>query len=203
MEHFKYLGSIKAADGTCSKDIITRIGMAKHRMVQLTNVWKDRSIPTLLKTKILESLVWPIMLYGCESWTTKKADDIRIEAAEMWFYRRLLRISWTERRTNESVLQELGRNKKLLSITQQRKLKYIGHASRNKNTDLMKTVLQGKIEAKRKKGRPAATYIGSLNKSLGIKLQTTSQDSQNRERWRTIVKSACVAPTIGIDDGDR
>ena len=203
VEHFKYLGSIKAADGTCSKDIITRIGMSKHRMVQLTNVWKDRSIPTLLKIKILESLVWPIMLYGCESWTTKKADDIRIEAAEMWFYRRLLRISWTERRTNESVLQELGRNKKLLSITQQRKLKYIGHASRNKNTDLMKTVLQGKIEAKRKKGRPAATYIGSLNKSLGIKLQTTSQDSQNRERWRTIVKSACVAPTIGIDDGDR
>ena len=74
VENFKYLGSTKTADGTCRKDIITRIGMAKQRMVQLNNIWKDRSIPTQLKMKILQCLVWPIMLYGCETWTTKKAD---------------------------------------------------------------------------------------------------------------------------------
>ena len=92
----------------------------------------------------------------------KKVDEQKIEAAEMWFYRRLLRISWTERRTNESVLLELGRKRMLLTIINQRKLKYIGHAARNVHTDLMITVLQGKTQSRRKKGRPAASYISTL-----------------------------------------
>ena len=122
VDHFKYLGSIKVSDGTCSKDITTRISMAKQRMIQLVNVWKDRSIPTTLKIKILECLVWPVMLYGCEAWTIKKADEKKIEAAELWFYRRLLRISWTDRRTNESILKELGRSKMLITTINQWKL---------------------------------------------------------------------------------
>ena len=157
VEHFKYLGSIKTANGTCSKDILTRIGMARQRMLQLQNIWKDRSVPTQLKVKILECLVWPIMLYGCETWTTKQAEDKKIEAAEMWFYRRLLRVSWTERRTNVSILQELGRDRMLLNIINQRRLKYIGHAMRNTKTDLMKTVFQGKVQSKRRQGRPPAS----------------------------------------------
>ena len=92
-------------------------------MVQLNNIWKDRSIPTQLKMKILQCLVWPIMLYGCETWTTKKADVKTIEAAEMWFYRRLLRVKWTERRTNDSILQELGTNKQPCNHHQQKKTK--------------------------------------------------------------------------------
>ena len=203
VDHFKYLGSIKMADGTCNKDITTRIGMAKQKMTQLSNVWKDRSIPIQLKIRILECLVWPVALYGCETWTMRKKDEKRIEAAEMWFYRRLLRISWTERRTNESVLQELGIDKRLLPTVAQRKLKYVGHASRNKATDLMKTVLQGKIQSQRKKGRPPATYVSSLRKSFGITLQGTSQDSQDREEWRSIVMQACQAANIENDEADR
>ena len=136
--------------------------MAKQRMIKLLNIWKDRSIPANLKIKILECLVWPIMLYGCESWTLKKADENRVEAAEMWFYRRLLRISWTERRSNESILQELGRSRMLLSEINRRKLSYIGHVTRNKQTDLMKIALQGKTSSRRRRGRPAASYIGTL-----------------------------------------
>ena len=136
--------------------------MAKQRMVKLLDIWKDRSIPVDLKVKVLECLVWPIMLYGCETWTTKKANEKKIEAAEMWFYRRLLRVSWKERRTNDSILNELDRDRKLLTIICQKKLKYVGHASRNMQTDLMKTVLQGKAQSKRKQGRPAASYISSL-----------------------------------------
>ena len=68
------------------------------------------------------------MLYGCESWTQRKDDEKRIEAAEMWFYRRLLRVSWTDRRTNESILQELGTTRKLLTLIKERKLRYVGHA---------------------------------------------------------------------------
>ena len=116
VEHFKYLGSIKASDGTCRKDIVTRIAMAKQRMVQLTNLWKDRSIPTELKMKILKCLVWPIMLYGSETWTMKRYDEKKVEAAEIWFYRRVLRIKWTDKRTNDNVLQELSTKKRLLNI---------------------------------------------------------------------------------------
>ena len=108
-----------------------------------------------------------------------------------------------ERRTNECILGELGRNRRLISIINQRKLRYIGHAVRNKTTDLMKTVLQGKTQSRRKKGRPATSYISALSKTLGIGLQTTSQYTQSREQWRTLTRSACVAPTIGTDDGDR
>ena len=121
----------------------------------------------------------------------------------MWFYRRLLRISWTERRTNDSVLQELGRGKMLLSIITQRKLRYIGHAARNKSTHLMKTVLQGKINSQRKRGRPAASYVNSITKPLKMTLQTMTQNCQDRERWKDFVKSACSAATIATDDADR
>ena len=176
--------------------------MAKQRMIQLLNIWKDRSIPLQLKVKIMECLVWPIMLYGWETWTTRKAKEKKIEAAWMWFYRRLLRISWTERRTNESVLQELGRGRKLLTLINKRKLKYVGHASRNTQTDLMKTVLQGKVESKRRKGRPPANYINKL-RSLGVSLQRTSQESQDRDIWRRTVDASCLAAIITNDDADR
>ena len=100
VNNFKYLGSFKEHDGNCTKDIKTRIGMAKNKMVHLNNIWKDHGIETNLKLQLLKCLIWPVMLYGCEAWTKKKADSKRIEAAEMWFYRRLLRVKWTEKRTN-------------------------------------------------------------------------------------------------------
>ena len=121
--NFKYLGSIKTEDGTCSKDIKARITMAEQKMVQLTNIWKDRGIQATLKMKLLKCLIWSVVLYGSEAWTLRKADKNRIEAAEMWFYRRLLRISWTERRTNESILHEVASTRQLLSHMEPKKTK--------------------------------------------------------------------------------
>ncbi|GFS23159.1 endonuclease-reverse transcriptase [Elysia marginata] len=115
VDNFKYLGSIKTSDGTCTKDINTRIAMAKQGIVSLNNIWKDKSIPKPLTFKLLKTLVWPRMLYGCETWTMRKADELNIEAAEMWFFRRLLRVSWKDRRTNGNVLAEMG------TITSKRK----------------------------------------------------------------------------------
>ncbi|GFR65589.1 endonuclease-reverse transcriptase [Elysia marginata] len=83
VDNLKYLGSIKTSDGTCTKDISTRIAMANQGMVSLNNIWKDKSIPKPLKFKLLKTLVWPRMLYGCETWTMRKADELKIEAAEM------------------------------------------------------------------------------------------------------------------------
>lgn len=204
VEHFKYLGSYKTADGTCSKDINARIGQAKQKMVQLNNIWKDKSIPTQLKLKILKCLIWPVMLYGCSSWTLRKVDEKKIEAAEMWFYRRLLRVKWTERRTNISVLEELKTQKEMLTMINKRKLKYVGHACRHKNTQLMSSILQGKIQSRRKQGRPTTSYIGNMTNGLGLQLQQIAKDSQDRDKWRRIVVTASSgAATIATDDADR
>ena len=86
-DSFKYLGSIKSSDGTCLKDVKTRIAMAKQKMLQLNNIWKDRGVPNSLKIIILKCLVWPVVMYGCEAWTLRKEEEKKINAAEMWFYR--------------------------------------------------------------------------------------------------------------------
>ena len=180
VKDFKYLGSTKTEDGSCTKDIKVRIGMAKQRMVQLNNIWKDHGIKRDLKVKLLKCLVWPVMLYGCEAWTHRKADDKKIEAAEMWFYRRLLRVTWTDRRTNFSILEELGTTRMLLNIMYQRKLRYVGHALRNPKTDLMSTVFQGKLNAKRNAGRPPASLLQNLKTSSGLNIQQVVHRSQDR-----------------------
>ncbi|GFS01385.1 endonuclease-reverse transcriptase [Elysia marginata] len=202
VDNFKYLGSIKTSDGTCTKDINTRIAMAKQGMVSLNNIWKDKSIPKPLKFKLLKTLVWPRMLYGCETWTMRKADELKIETAEMWFFRRLLRVSWKDRRTNGNVLAEMGTGSTLLSLVKERRLKYIGHAERNAKTDLMKTIFGGKT-AKRGRGRPSLSYFDQVSKATGLKLQSILQKSQDKVIWRGIVKSSCAAANINPDDAAR
>ena len=190
VQSFKYLGSVKENNGSCSKDIRTRIGMAKQKLVQLNNIWKDRGIPTTLKLAILKCLVWPVVLYGCEAWTLKQDDYNRINAVEMWFYRRLLRVSWQEKRTNDSILEELGVKRQLLSEVHKRRLRYVGHSVRNTKTDLMTTVLQGKFAGKRRRGRPITTFVSNIEKSSGHSLHMMSQLSRDRDDWRAVVMSA-------------
>ncbi|GFN94419.1 endonuclease-reverse transcriptase [Plakobranchus ocellatus] len=93
VEHFKFLGSIKTDTADCSIDVNTRIGMAKKRMIDLNNIWKDKYIGKQLKIKLVKCLVWTVMTYGAEGWTLRKRDEKKINSAEMWFYRRLLRVS--------------------------------------------------------------------------------------------------------------
>lgn len=203
VENFKYLGSIKSANGRCEKDIRSRIGMAKQRMTALNNIWKDRSITRNLKLKLIEVLVWPVLMYGCEGWTLTKADERRIEAAEMWFLRRLLRISWTSHRTNDSILQELNIQRTLLSNIKRRKLKYFGHAIRHKTCSTMKEVVQGVTEGRRGRGRPATSYVGNITTWTGMRIGHIYRACENRDRWRGIVKEAASAANISNDDAVR
>ena len=148
VEHFKYLGSLKAANGRCEKDIRTRISMAKKRMLDLVSIWKDRGIRKELKMKLVRALVWTVLTYGAEGWTLLKADENRIQAAEMRIYRRMLRISWKERRTNDSVMLELNTTRQLLGLVLRRKLSFLGHTHREGGCQLVKTVIQGKVPEK-------------------------------------------------------
>ena len=152
--------------------------MAKNSMVQLNNIWKDHSITADLKIKLLKCLVWPVMLYGCEAWTMKKEDERRVEAAELWFYRRLLKVKLTDRRSNESILNELGTTRKLLMLIQRRKLKYVGHAIRNERTELMSTVLQDKVKGKRHRGRHLHHLLETSQTSV----------ARNFRRWSDLAK---------------
>lgn len=202
VKQFKYLGSIKTDDGSCTQDIKVRIAMAKQKMVQLNNIWKDRGIPNVLKVNILKCLIWPVATYGCEAWTLKKDEEKKINAAELWFYRRLLRIQWTEKRTNNSVLEELAVKPELLSKINRRKLNYLGHANRNTRTNLMATVLQGKVEAKRNRGRPPISYMASITANSGLSLSDVVHKSRDRQEWRATV-ARLGAATIDPGDADR
>ena len=202
VKNFKYLGSIKSNDGTCLQDIKTRIAMAKQKMVQLNNIWKDRGIPLFLKLKILKCLIWPVVLYGCEAWTLRKEESDKLKAAEMWFYRRLLRVSWTDKRTNESVLEELSVQRQLLQEIDRRRLRYIGHANRSTSTNLMSTVMMGKVQGKRKRGRPPTSYIGNVIDASGLTMQELVHLSTEREEWRNLVTSR-GAPNVVTGEGER
>lgn len=200
VKDFKYLGSIKAKDGSCTKDVKTRISMAKRKMTNLNNIWKDKNIPNKLKINIMKSLIWPVAIYGCEAWTLKQQDIKKLNAAEMWFYRRMLRIKWTEKRTNESVIKELGIQMDLVKEINRRKLKYVGHVTRHSKTNLMSAVLQGKMEGKRKRGRPSISYLSNLKDITGMNTHEMIETTRDRCRWRGIVSG--VAATIGSGDAD-
>ena len=130
VEQFKYLGSIKSRNGDCTQDIRARIAMAKRRTQTLTPSWKNRGIHKAVKLSVVRALIWPVLTYGSEAWTLTETNMRRIEAAELWTYRRILRISWRDRRTNESVLNEMGVQRELLAMIKHKKLSYFGHAYR-------------------------------------------------------------------------
>ena len=125
-----------------------------------------------------------------------------LEACEMWFYRRLLRIKWTDKVTNKSVLEQIGTNRKILHLINERKLKYIGHASRNKNTNLMTIAYQGKLDAKRKKGRPPTSLLSNITNASKLKIHEIARASKDRSSWRSFVMTS-TASNSDVGDDDR
>ena len=122
----------------------------------------------------------------------------------MWFYRRLQRVKWTDKRTNQSILKEIRSPKQMLETINVRKLKYVGHICRHTDTGLMLNVLQGKTQSARKRGRPPISYIENIKRSLGLNLHNIIFESQDRNRGRHIVdRASCGAATIATDDAHR
>ena len=154
VDHFNYLGSEKTKNGECSLDIRCRIAMAKQRTLELENILKDHGMRMKVKMMLLKSLARSIVTYGAEGWTLRKADEDRINAAELWLYRRLLRVSWRERRTNASILADLGVRRQLLATIKRRKLLYFGHVSRPSGCQLIADIISGRFPLPRKRGRP-------------------------------------------------
>ncbi|KAL4113049.1 hypothetical protein QTP88_016750 [Uroleucon formosanum] len=145
VNEFIYLGSIVQADGGSSKEIRRCVTLGREVVSRLTPIWKDNHISRNSKLRLLKALTFSVMLYGSETWTLKVEDVKRINAFEMWAYRRMLRISWMERRTNSSILAVLNVETRLAVVCKQRILRFFGHIIRRDGSSLEKLIIEGKI----------------------------------------------------------
>ena len=149
---FIFGGSKIAADGDCSHEIKRRLLLGGKVMTNLDSIFKSRDITLPTKVRLVKDMVFPVVMYGCESWTVKKAECLRIDAFELWCWRRLLRVPWTARRSNQSILKEINPEYSLEGLMLKLKIQYIGHLMQRADS-LEKTLMLGKIEGGRRTGR--------------------------------------------------
>ena len=148
---FIFGGSKITADGDCSHEIKRRLLLGRKVMTNLDSILKSRDISLSAKVHLVKAMVFPVVMYGCESWTIKKVEHRRIDAFELWCWRRLLRVPWTARRSNQSILKEISPGCSLEGLTLKLKLQYFGHLMQRADS-LEKTLMLGKIEGRRRRG---------------------------------------------------
>ena len=139
------------ADGDCSHEVKRRLLLGRKVMTNLDSILKNRDITLSTKVCLVKAMVFPMVMYGCESWTVKKAERQRIDAFDLWCWRRLLRVPWTARRSNQSILKETSPGCSLEGLMLKLKLQYFGHLMQRADS-LEKTVMLGKMEGRRRKG---------------------------------------------------
>ena len=140
LRNFIFLGSKITADGDCSHEIQRPLLLGRKVMINIDSILKSRDITLPTKVHLVKTMVFPVVMYGCESWTIKKAENQRIDAFELWCWRRLLRVPWTARRSNESILKEISPEYSLEGLMLKLKLQYFGHLMRR--TDSSSTHLK-------------------------------------------------------------
>ena len=149
---FIFLGSKITADGDCSPEIKRCLLLGRKAVTNLDSILKSRDIALLTKVQLVKDMVFPLVMYACESWTIKKAELWRIDAFELWCWRRLLRVPWTARRSNQSILKEINPEYSLEGVILKMKLQYFGHLMR-RTYSLEKTLMLGKTEGGRRRGQ--------------------------------------------------
>ena len=187
VQNYKYLGVVVTDDGRCRTEVQKRIGMAKTSFNSMRKVLTNMNLGMKIRLRVLKCFVWSVLLYGCEAWTLDKTLKRRIEAVEMWFLRRTLRLPWTARITNERVLEMAGVKRELLNVVRRRQLKFLGHLLRH--DCLEKDVFLGKIEGRRARGRQRITFGASLVEDVpgNATVAGLVRMAQDRERWRSMV----------------
>ena len=148
---FIFLGSKITADGDCSNEIKRHLLLGRKVMTNLDSILKSRDITLPTKVRLVKAICFPMVMYGCESWTIKKAERQRIDVFELWCWRRLLRVSWTPRRSNQFILKEISPGCSLEGLMLKLKLQYFAHMMRRADS-FEKTLMLGKIECRRRKG---------------------------------------------------
>ena len=161
-----YLGGSKiTADGDCSHEIIRCLLLGRKVMTNLDSILKSRDITLPSKVCLVKAMVFPVVMYGCESWTVKKIEHWRIDAFELWCWRRLLRVPWTARRSNHSILKEISPGISLEGMMQKLKLQYFGHLMWRVDS-LEKTLMLGGIGGRRRGGRQRMRWLDGISDSM-------------------------------------
>ena len=166
---FIFLGSKITADGDCSHEIKSCSLLGRKAMTNLDHILKSRDITLPTKVCLVKAMVFPVVMYGCESWTVKKAEHLRIDACELWCWRRLLRVPWTARRSNQSILKEISPGCSLEGLMVKLKFQYFGHLMLRVDS-LEKTLMLGKFEGGRRRGQQKMRWLTGITDSMDLSL---------------------------------
>ena len=191
---FIFWGSKITADGDYSHEIRRCLLLGRKVMTNLDSILKSRDITLPTKVCLVKAMVFPVVMYGCESWTVKKAKCWKIDAFELWCWRRLLRVPWTARRSNQPILKEISPGCSLDGLMLKLKLQYFGHLMRRVDS-LEKTLMLGEIGGRRKRGQQRKRWLDGITDSMGMSLSKLRKLVIDRGVWCAVIHGVTKSQT--------